>query len=244
MGRDPCGWRGRIPLVPLHGVAARNERRFSVDLVGEVIRTFTLTLWNVYSFFVTYANLDKPDIAHTAAVSRSVLDRWLLSELHQLIREVTKAYDDYDATGATRPIQAFVEKLSTWYLRRSRRRFWKSDSDDDKHAAYATLYTVLVALSKLIAPANAILSRRVVPEPGAVVDGDAPESVHLADWPSLDAALIDEALNRDMELVVKLVSLGHAARQKANRKVRQPLPEAAFSVGNSSERRASKPSPR
>ena len=103
-----------------------NERRFSVDLVGEVIRNFTLTLWNVYSFFVTYANLDKPQLNSTHIYSENVLDRWLISELYTLIRDVTNAYENYDVTGTTRPIEAFVEKLSTWYLRRSRRRFWKS----------------------------------------------------------------------------------------------------------------------
>jgi isoleucyl-tRNA synthetase len=215
-----------------------NERRFSLDLVSEVIRTFTLTLWNVYSFFVTYANLDKPKLGAAPGVSRNALDRWLLSELHMLIRDVTDAYDKYDVTGATRPVQAFVEKLSTWYLRRSRRRFWKSDSDDDKRSAYATLYTTLISLSKLLAPAMPFLADELYQNLVRAVDDTAPESVHLADWPAYDASLIDESLNRNMELVIKLVSLGHAARQKANRKVRQPLPEAAFSVGNSAERHA------
>jgi isoleucyl-tRNA synthetase len=215
-----------------------NERRFSVDLVGEVIRTFTLTLWNVYSFFVTYANLDKPELGAAPRVSRNALDRWLLSELHMLIRDVTRAYDEYDVTGATRPVQAFVEKLSTWYLRRSRRRFWKSDSDEDKRSAYATLYTALVNLSKLLAPAMPFLADELYQNLVRAVDETAPESVHLADWPAYDASLIDEPLNRNMELVIKLVSLGHAARQKANRKVRQPLQEAAFSVGNAAERHA------
>ena len=94
-----------------------NERRFSVDLVGEVIRNFTLTLWNVYSFFVTYANLDKPQLTATRVYSDNILDRWLISELHTLVRDVTHAYEKYDVTGATRPIESFVEKLSTWYLR-------------------------------------------------------------------------------------------------------------------------------
>ena len=136
-----------------------NERRFSVDLVSEVIRNFTLTLWNVYSFFVTYANLDKPDLSSKPAVSRNVLDRWLLSELHLLVRDVTRAYEEYDVTGATRPIEAFVEKLSTWYLRRSRRRFWKSDSDADKRSAYCTLYTALVTVSKLHRACHAVPRR-------------------------------------------------------------------------------------
>jgi isoleucyl-tRNA synthetase len=103
------------------------ERRFSSDLVGEVIRNFTLTLWNVYSFFITYANLDKPQ-GLTVTATTNDLDRWLLSELNVLVRDVTKAYDEYDVTNATRPVEKFVENLSTWYVRRSRRRFWKNDS--------------------------------------------------------------------------------------------------------------------
>ncbi|MBI3739068.1 MAG: class I tRNA ligase family protein, partial [Chloroflexi bacterium] len=146
--------------------------------------------------------------------------------------------ETYDVTGATRPVEAFVEKLSTWYLRRSRRRFWKSGADADKQAAYGTLYTALVTLAKLIAPAMPFLADELYQNLVRSVDQFAVESVHLAEWPKYDEALIDESLNRDMELVMKLVSLGHQARQKANRKVRQPLKEVAFSLGNVSERKA------
>jgi len=214
------------------------ERRFSVDLVGEVIRNFTLTLWNVYSFFVTYANLDNPQLTTARVYSENVLDRWLLSELHTLVRDVTTAYENYDVTGATRPIEGFVEKLSTWYLRRSRRRFWKSGSDADKQAAYGTLYTALVTLAKLLAPAMPFIADELYQNLVRSVDQFAPESVHLAEWPKYEESLIDDSLNREMELVMKLVSLGHQARQKANRKVRQPLKEAAFSLGNASDRKA------
>jgi isoleucyl-tRNA synthetase len=136
-----------------------NERRFSVDLVSEVLRNFTLTLWNVYSFFVTYANLDqwKP-AGKNEILSYSKLDLWLLSELNALVSDVTHSLENYDVTGATRPLEKFVENLSTWYLRRSRRRFWKSDSDSDKQAAYATLHTALVTLSKLLAPTMPFLA--------------------------------------------------------------------------------------
>ena len=213
------------------------ERRFSTDLVGEVIRSFTLTLWNVYSFFVTYANLDKPTVT-TRPIATSDLDRWLLSELNVLVRDVTEAYENYDVTNATRPIEAFVEKLSTWYLRRSRRRFWKSESDSDKQAAYSTLYTALVTVSKLLAPAMPFLADELYQNLVRSVDTTAPESVHLAKWPEVLPEMIDESLNSDMALVMKFVSLGHSARQKANRKVRQPLAEVAFSVGNVNERRA------
>ena len=213
------------------------ERRFSSDLVGSVVRDFTLTLWNVYSFFVTYATLDKWQPGLTEKPVYSLLDRWLLSELNTLVRDVTTAYENYDVPNATRPLQEFVEKLSTWYLRRSRRRFWKSESDSDKHAAYSTLYTALKTLSKLLAPAMPFLSEEMYQNLVRSFDSSAPESVHLAIWPEFDAALINEGMNRDMALVLRLVSLGHAARNKANRKVRQPLSEAAFSVGSIDERR-------
>lgn len=213
------------------------ERRFSSDLVGEVIRSFTLTLWNVYSFFVTYANLDKPQ-GLTVTAATNELDRWLLSELNVLVRDVTKAYDEYDVTNATRPVEKFVETLSTWYVRRSRRRFWKNDSSADKQAAYSTLYTALTTVAKLIAPAMPFLAEEMYQNLVRSVDETAPESVHLAEWPAVMEEFIDESLNREMGLVMKLVSLGHSARQKANRKVRQPLAEAAFSVGNPAERNA------
>lgn len=234
------------------------ERRFSASLVSDIVRNFTLTLWNVYSFFVTYANLDKPaltplpssNIGSPTGVLREGeggtgegvrgegLDAWLLSSLNTLVRDVTNAYENYDVPSATRPIQAFVDTLSTWYLRRSRRRFWKSESDSDKQVAYSTLYTALVTLAKLLAPAMPFLAEELYQNLVRSVDPEAPESVHLAVWPEADVARIDEALNRDMALVMKMVSLGHSARQKANRKVRQPLAEVAFSVGNLDERHA------
>jgi len=213
------------------------ERRFSSELVGEVTRSFTLTLWNVYSFFVTYANLDKPTVT-TMPIATSDLDRWLLSELNVLVRDVTEAYENYDVPNATRPIEVFVEKMSTWYLRRSRRRFWKSESDSDKQAAYSTLYTALVTISKLLAPAMPFLADELYQNLVRSVDETAAESVHLAEWPKVLPEMIDESLNGDMALVMKLVSLGHSARQKANRKVRQPLAEVAFSLGNANERKA------
>src|SRR3972149_5754007 len=213
------------------------ERRFSSDLVGDVIRSFTLTLWNVYSFFVTYANLDNPQ-GLTVTAATNDLDRWLLSELNVLVRDVTKAYEEYDVLNATRPIEKFVEILSTWYVRRSRRRFWKNDSSADKQAAYSTLYNALTTLAKLFAPAMPFLAEELYQNLVRSVDETAPESVHLADWPKVMDEFIDESINRDMELIMRVVSRGHSARQKANRKVRQPLAEAAFSVGNPAERKA------
>jgi len=213
------------------------ERRFMPAMVTEVVKNFTLTLWNVYSFFITYANVDKPDLLKKVKPAND-LDRWLLSSLNQLVEDVTRAYESYDVPGATRPIEAFVEMLSTWYLRRSRRRFWKSESDTDKQAAYFTLYTTLVTLAKLLAPAMPFLAEEMYQNLVRLVDARAPESVHLAKWPQAERSLVDETLNREMALVMRLVSLGHAARQKANRKVRQPLAEAAFALGRMDERHA------
>jgi isoleucyl-tRNA synthetase len=208
------------------------ERRFSSELVSEVVRNFTLTLWNTYSFFVTYANLDgwQPDA--NKEYQYSALDQWLRAELHSLVRNVTRAFETYDVLGATRPIETFVDNLSNWYLRRSRRRFWKTESDDDKDAAYATLYEALVMVSKLLAPTMPFIAEEIYRNLVTSVDSSAPDSIHLTDWPDYQQRLINEKLIRDMKLVMQLVSLGHAARNKSGIKVRQPLQEAAFAVSN------------
>jgi isoleucyl-tRNA synthetase len=211
------------------------ERRFSEDLVGEVVRTFTLTLWNTYSFFVTYANLDEWSPTQDVQPEYSDLDRWLRSSLHALVRDVTDAYENYNVPAATRPIEKFVDQLSNWYLRRSRRRYWKTESDSDKAAAYATLYEALKTLAYLLAPTMPFMAEEMYRNLVLEVKPEAPVSVHLAEWPGYDPDLIDEDLNRDMTTVMKLASLGHAARNSENIKVRQPLAEAAFVVGNAEE---------
>jgi len=212
------------------------ERRFSANLVSEVIRNFMLTLWNTYSFFITYANLDKWQPGSDGMeIEYSSLDKWILSELHALVRDVTQAFENYDVINATRPIEAFVDNLSNWYLRRSRRRFWKSESDGDKFAAYATLYEVLVTISKLIAPSMPFMAEDLYQNLVLSVDPNAEKSVHLADWPKWNASLIDQELNHEMEVVMKLVSLGHAARNKSGIKVRQPLAEAAFAMSSADD---------
>lgn len=215
--------------------APGQERRFSEDLVGEVVRNFTLTLWNTYSFFVTYANLDDWKPNQEVQPVYSDLDRWLLSSLHTLLRDVTEAYENYNVPAATRPIEKFVDQLSNWYLRRSRRRYWKTESDSDKSAAYATLYEALKTLCFLLAPTMPFIAEELYQNLVRNVEPEAPISVHLADWPNYDPKIIDERLNRDMATVMKLASLGHAARNSANLKVRQPLAEAAFVVGNLDE---------
>lgn len=217
-------------------------RRFSLDLVGEVVSKVWLTLWNTYSFFVTYANLDgwTPNSSIPPVSERDQLDRFVIAELHNLVRNVTESFDSYDVPGATRPVQTFIEMLSNWYVRLSRRRFWKGESDTDKLSAYATLYECLTTVTKLIAPtmpfvADALYRNLVV----GAVDGQ-PDSVHLTLWPEYDPALIDQQLIDEMRLVQRLVSLGRAARETVKLGVRQPLTSARFAVRDAKEATAVK----
>jgi len=202
-----------------------NPRRFSSALVGEAQRKFLLTLWNTYSFFVTYANIDGFDPASAPPAARSDLDHWIRSALHGTIARVTKSLEAYEPTDAARAIESFVDELSNWYLRRSRRRFWKSEDDADKAAAYHTLYECLVTLSRLLAPFTPYVADEIHRNLVVGAAAGAPESVHLAAWPEADAALIDADTNAAMTLVQRIASLGRAARSKAGLKVRQPLPE-------------------
>ncbi|MFC1939640.1 isoleucine--tRNA ligase [Chloroflexota bacterium] len=213
-----------------------NVRRFDEKAVAEVTRRFLLTLWNVYSFFVTYANIDEfsPDIEGVRP-QPSELDRWIISELNQLIADVDSALDGYNPTEAARKIESFVDYLSNWYVRRSRRRFWKSESDADKLSAYTTLYECLVTLSKLLAPFAPFLAEELYQNLVCSVSAGATESVHLTDFPMADRSKIDEQLAEDNRLAMKLSSLGRAARSKAGIKVRQPLMKVVVSVGSSSE---------
>jgi len=207
-------------------------RRFSANLVNEVIKKFWSTLWNTYSFFVTYANIDGWDPTRTAPEpqDRELLDRWLLAELHHLTKTVTDAFENYDATNATRPIEDFVERLSNWYVRLSRDRFWKSEQDDAKLSAYATLYETLTALSKLLAPTMPFLSEAMYRNLVAEQDSSQADSVHLSAWPQYDESLLDETLISEMALVQRVVSLGLAARNAVQIGVRQPLAGAQFAM--------------
>ena len=241
-----------------------NPRRFSSALVGETLRKFLLTLWNTYAFFVTYANLDgwtpgvngsnglETDLtesvnskasANSAKSAQSLLnplngqpiDRWALARLNALVRDVTAALEGYDVTGAAREIELFVDELSNWYVRRNRRRFWKAEGDADKQAAYRTLYTCLVTVARLLAPFTPFVAEALYQNLVARVDANAPESVHLAAWPALDEALLDERLVADTETLLKAVGLGRAARRAAGLRVRQPLAELWVRVPTQAE---------
>lgn len=193
--------------------------RTSEAALQEVVRQFLLTLWNTYSFFVTYANLDgfSPETEPVPLARRPLLDRWLLSRLSHLVETVDAALERYDVTGAARPLQAFVEDLSNWYVRRSRRRFWKSGSDLDKLAAHQTLYQALVTLSRLLAPFTPFIAEAIHRN---LCGG---QSAHLADFPAPDPTARDETLEREMAEARAAVAAGLAARDAARLKVRQPL---------------------
>lgn len=216
-----------------------NVRRMSPDMVVEVMRNFLMTLWNTYSFFVIYANIDnyKPD--KEVAIS-SELDKWLISSLNRLIDEVDGLLDNYDPTTAGRKIEAFVNDLSNWYVRRSRRRFWKSQNDDDKLSAYNTLYRTLVTLSKLLAPFTPFIAEDIYQNLVRTVDKNAAESVHLAMFPEADKSVIDNEIIADTELAMKVCSMGRAARSKSSVKVRQPLSGIVVKTRSSSEHNALK----
>ena len=216
-----------------------NSRRFSADLVAETARRFLSTLWNTYSFFVTYANIASFDPA-TQAVDgdRTELDRWVRSELHRTVREVTEALEAYEPADAARPIAEFVDQLSNWYVRRSRRRFWKSDDSADTQAALHTLYECLVTVSKLLAPFTPFVSEVLHRNLVAGKVAGAPESVHLDDWPEVDETAIDEQLSAEIATVQRMVSLTRGARSKAGVKVRQPLATALLVPRTAAERAA------
>jgi isoleucyl-tRNA synthetase len=214
-------------------------RRFDTRLVAEISRRVLSTLWNVYSFFVLYANIDdyQPD-GEVDLSSEAELDRWIISELNQLIIDVDSGLADYSPTDAGRKIESFVDGLSNWYVRRSRRRFWKSENDADKLAAYHTLYHCLVTLSRLMAPFTPFLAEEIYQNLVKSAFPEARESVHLTDFPVADESKIDKQLSEDNRLAMRISSLGRAARSKAGIKVRQPLQDVYVGVSSDREKRA------
>lgn len=206
-----------------------NPRRFSLNQVADSLRQFLLTYWHTYAFFVTYANLDSwsPENREQPAEQLALadIDRWALSSLNMLVRDVTASLEAYEVMPAARALEHFVDELSNWYVRRNRRRFWKSETDSDKQAAYSTLYTCLVTITKLAAPFVPFITESIYQNLVRGIEPDAQESVHLARWPQVQTALIDERLVADTEALLRAVSLGRAARKSAGLKVRQPLSE-------------------
>ncbi|MFC1962098.1 isoleucine--tRNA ligase [Chloroflexota bacterium] len=215
-----------------------NVRRFDEKIIVESSRRVLSTFWNVYSFFVTYANIDRFVPKKDVRLSpEAELDRWILSELNQLIQEVDTGLANYNPTEAGRRIESFVDYLSNWYVRRSRRRFWKSENDTDKQSAYDTLYYCLATLCKLMAPFTPFVAEEIYRNLIANVFPDAAESVHLADFPVADEGMIDTQLSEDIRLAMKVSSLGRAVRSQAGIKVRQPLAGLWVKVGGSRQQR-------
>jgi isoleucyl-tRNA synthetase len=206
---------------------------FGYSLADEVERRFLIPLWNVYSFFVTYATLDKWT-PKDATAKHSLLDHWILSKLQVLIQDVTDRLERYDPYGVATSLEQFVDELSRWYVRRSRRRFWKSEADVDKKAGYTTLYTCLTTLVLLLAPFLPFLTENMYQNLVRTVKSEAPESVHHNDWPVADKSLVDKNLMADMDLAVTVCALGRSARNKAGVKLRQPLRKAKVVADESS----------
>ncbi len=197
-------------------VVEAQDFRFTEEWVHEVVKKVILPLWNTYYFFTTYANIDnfKPTWNKTR---NNPLDKWLISELNELTKEVSTWFDEYKLNNATKPIVKFMDNLTNWYIRRSRKRFWKSENDGDKLEAYETLYEALVELTKIIAPFMPFISEHIYKEL------TAKQSVHLEDFPKYDSSLIDEKLNSDTDKVQKIITLGLAWRANQKIRVRQPL---------------------
>jgi len=216
-------------------VVNANDLNFSEKDLSEIARGTFRMLWQSYSFFVMYANVDgwKPGKEDSVPQATNLLDKWLISKLHQLIRDVNEEMENYHLMQATRKFAPFVDNLSNWYIRRSRKRFWKSEDDDDKNEAYATLHYVLVELSKTIAPFAPFLADEIYKNlthpyfSKEKKDGEqaVKESVHLADFPVADENLIDAELNEQMQFVRDIISEGLKLRARTQIKVRQPLQE-------------------
>jgi len=194
--------------------------------IADEVRKKILTLWNTYSFFVTYANIDEfnPAATSTPVEERSDLDRWVIAKLHELIQTANEAYSNYDVARFIRSADQFINDLSNWYVRRSRRRFWRSENDQDKLNAYHTLYEALVTLTRLLAPVMPFMTEEMYRNLATGKLPNARESVHLTAFPEANEELIDTDLIRQIDTVIKVVSLGRAARNKADIKIRQPLP--------------------
>ena len=236
-----------------------NNLNFGYGPGDEVRRQFHIPIWNVYSFFVNYANIDgwqpvSADGGYVGVAEFTELDRWIRSELHQTIRAVTTALETWRPETAATVLERFVDALSNWYVRRSRRRFWRGEQGQpaavapksvvdsflarygaDKCAAYQTLYECLTTLAKLLAPFTPFISEAIYRNLVADRVPAAPESVHLCDWPETDRALTDEDLSAATNLAMRLARLGRSARERANLRVRQPLAELVVDLSNEQE---------
>lgn len=204
--------------------------RFSEEDVAESQRKFLLTLYNVYSFYVLYAELDNFNpLDYKDFKSDNIMDKWVISKLNSLVKRVTEDLDGYRITQAALAIEEFTDTLSNWYVRRNRSRFWSSELTEDKIGAYTTLYHVLVTLTKTAAPFVPYITETIYQNLVFGLDKDASESIHFTKFPEYDQDLINENLEKEMGLALSLVTLGRSARNNSNMKNRQPLSEILIS---------------
>jgi len=226
-----------IRLFLMHSAVVKaDDLKYSDEGVSDVLKSIIIPLWNSYSFYVTYANIDKASPNGHEFDSRmpeNPLDRWLLSITQQLVKDVTAALDSYDLSGAIDPIAAFIDSMNNWYIRRSRRRFWKSENDSDKSEAYASLYIALKTFTQVAAPFIPFITEEMWQN--LRCDSDK-ESVHLSDYPCYKEAWRDTALEFKMSTVQKAVSMGRSLRNEYNIKNRQPLSSVALVTRNPDER--------
>jgi isoleucyl-tRNA synthetase len=232
MGSDVIRW-----IYCRHAVV--NNVNFGPGSAEEVRSKFIMKLWNSYAFFCNYAQLDRfdPTALQVPVQRRPDIDRWILSDLQKLVMKAHEALDEYDVQSFCLEAEDFIDnRLSNWYVRRNRRRFWKSEQGPDKTAAYQTLYTVLMTLTKLLAPIVPFLTESIYQNLKA--GKDSAESVHLCDYPQPDKSLVDEDLTADMHALLRLVSLASAVRNLKKIKVRQPLAELRIQPGDERDHRA------
>ena len=207
--------------------------RFSTDDVGEASRKFLSTLWNVYSFYVLYADIDGFNpLEYKDFVSDNVMDKWIMSKLNTLVKDVDAKLNSYDITNAALQIEEFTDNLSNWYVRRNRARYWSEELTDDKIGAYVTLYRVLVTLSQVAAPFVPFITEEIYQNLVVNLDSSAEESIHLCKWPTVDEEAINSELEKEMDLAYTIVKLGRSARNGANIKNRQPLSQMLVSVAS------------
>ena len=199
---------------------------------GDEIRKKLIQFWNSYSFFATYAEVDSFDPSKTNIkdVDLNIMDKWIISKLHLFIKEANLALNDFSSEKMMKKFELFLDELSNWYIRRSRRRFWKSEDDNDKQAAYAVLYEVLTSTLKILAPVLPFITENMYQNIVKNVDSSMPESVHLCDYPKSEESRIDLSLIDKVDALRKIIELGRSARNKASIKIRQPLAELAFFI--------------
>ena len=227
-----------LRLFLIHSsVVKADDLRYSDEGVREVLKNIIIPLWNSYCFFVTYANIDKVSCTghmFDSNLPENPLDRWILSVTQTLVKDVTKAMDDYDLSGAIDPIVSFIEQLNNWYIRRSRRRFWKSENDSDKTEAYESLYIALKTFAKVASPFIPFITEEMWQN--LKTDEDK-ESVHLEDYPVYNEKFHDEHLEFKMATVQKAISMGRSLRNQFNIKNRQPLASVALVTRNEEEKK-------